>query len=110
MFDIHVIAVSTHWLYTFLLRHIGNLLFIMSLFLLNAIHPTTMLLLISSVLSFCIVTGCPRYTYSSTLSILMVLTCTSIYLENLLNITLVFFMFIFLLNLLLSSFNWLIIS
>src|ERR1700729_3897683 len=62
----------------------------MSLYFPNDPHPTAILLLISSVLSFSIFTNCPKYTYSSTFSTSSPPTWTSFLLTYSLYITLVF--------------------
>src|ERR1700727_2453670 len=100
----YIIAGCMHWLYTFLFRHIGILLFSISLYFANAPHPAAILLLISSVLSFSIFTNCPKYTYSVTPSTSSVPICTGFLLTYSLYITLVFFIFIFIPNFLLSEF------
>src|ERR1700722_4417985 len=86
-------------------RHISILLFSMSLYFPNDPHPTAILLLISSVLSFSIFTNCPKYTYSSTFSTSSPPTWTSFLLTYSLYITLVFLIFIFTPSFLLSLFN-----
>ena len=87
----YIITGSIHSLNTFLFSLIGTFLARMILFSLqNAFHPCPILLFISCIWSWSLVTICPRYTYLSTSSIFFPSTITSSLLTCLLHIILVF--------------------
>ena len=87
----YVITGSTHSLNAFLFNLIGTFLSrIMLSSLQNAFHPCPILLFISYIWSWSLVTICPRCTYLSTSSIFFPSTITSSLLTSLLHITLIF--------------------